>query len=146
MEAAKIFLEQFCPTFIGITLGASFAWWLLTRVRADARLPFLAGPFPELSAYGKEEQRRLLHEASVMAFPHWRLFVPVIVLAGCVGTGAAVGHVLSETDTIPDSLWIRMGIAAVCGVLGYWLTCWMTTRYVRQFLRTCLERRNQKAT
>lgn len=144
LELAKTFLAEFLPAFIGTILGMSFVRWLLMRFHSETRLPFLAEPFPELSTYSKDEQRRLLHEASQLAFRHWRSYVPIIVLAISFGMGAATVHLLSKvTMTIPDSIWARAAVCAIFGGVGGWLAGKTTTRIVRPFLRTCLERANQ---
>src|SRR5437899_10383245 len=92
LETAKIFLAEFWTPFIGATVGVSFIW-LVGRFLSKPRLAFMnAKAFPELSTKSKDEQGRLLHEASALAYRHWRSFVPAIVLAISIATGAAVAQ------------------------------------------------------
>ena len=140
METIKSFLSEFWSPFIGASFGLGIVW-LLVRYASDSRLLFLtASAFPELSMHGKNEQRRLLHEASALASRRRRSFVPIIMLAICFGTGAAVARTLSNARAIPDSLWARSGVCGVFGALGGWLAIRTTTRFVRPFLRSCLDK------
>jgi hypothetical protein len=145
MNTLKIFLSEFWPPFIGASVGVLIVWFL-RRFGAGACLPFLtARGFTELADYSKEEQRRLLHEASMEAFRHWRSFLPVALLAVFFAAGAAVAHTLPRVTTIPDSWWVTLPVVMVFAGFGGWLAGALTTRYVRQFLRACIERSHHAA-
>ncbi len=140
MNTLKIFLSEFWLPFINVSVAVSGVW-LLRRFVPDPRLLLLnRRAFAELVGYSKEEQRRLLHDASTEAFRHWRSFVPVAVVALFVATGAAVAHTLPKVTTIPDSWWVTEPVVMVFVAFGAWLAAALTTGYVRPFLRACLER------
>jgi hypothetical protein len=145
MDTLKIVLSEFFPPFTGALVGVSVVW-LLRRSGSDGCLPFLnRKAFAELVGYSKEDQKRLLHEASTEAFRHWRSFVPVGVLAFFFATGAAVAHTLPKVTTIPDSWWVTLPVVMGFAAFGGWLAGALTTRYVRPFLRACLERLHHAA-
>ncbi|HTD88600.1 MAG TPA: hypothetical protein VK850_18660 [Candidatus Binatia bacterium] len=140
MNTLKIFFSEFWPPFIGVAVGVSTVW-LLHRFGSDVRVRLLTPKaFVELASYSKEEQRRLLHEASTEAFRHWRAFVPVVVLAFFLATGSAVAHTLPKVTRSPDSWWVTLPVVMVFAVFGWWLAGALMTRYVRPFLQACLDR------
>ncbi len=140
MNTLRIFFGEFWPAFVGVSVSLSFVW-LARRFASDGYLPFI-GPksFTELADYSKEEQNRLLHEATAEAFRHWRSFLPGAVLAICFATGAAIAHTLPRFTTIPDSPWITLPLVMVFAGFGAWLAGTLTTRCVRPFLRACIEK------
>lgn len=139
LDTLKILLSEFWPLFIGASVGLSVVC-LLRRFGSDGCLPFLnRKAFAELAGYSKDEQRRLLHEASTEALRHLRSYVPVAVFAFFFATGAAVAHTLPKVTTIPHSWWVTLPVVMVFGAFGGWLAGALTTRYVRPFLRACLE-------
>jgi len=141
MDTLKLFLSAFWPAFIGALIG-SLVVWFGRRSRYDSRLLPSLNPkgFAELAGYSKEEQKRLLDEASTEAFRHWRGYFPVSAFLFVIATGLAVAHTLPKIKTIPNSLWLNLAVVTVSIGLGGWLTGILTTRYVRPFLRTCIER------
>ena len=142
MDTLKIFFSEFWPPFIGASVGVSFVW-LLHRSGSGASLPLLnEKAFAEIVGYPKGEQKRLLHEASAVAFRRWRSLVPLAVLAFFMATGGALARTLPQVTTIPDTRWVKYPVVMVFAVFGGWLARELTTRYVRPFLRTCLEKRS----
>jgi hypothetical protein len=140
METLKTLFSEFWSPFIGAGIGGSVVWFL-SRSMPDGRMPFLSPKsFVELAGYSKEEQKHLLHKASAEAFRHWQSFLPVVVLVFFFAAGAAFAHTLPKITTIPNSWWVRMLVVMVFAALGGWLAGSMTTRYVRPFLRTIIER------
>jgi len=138
MDTLKIFL----PAFIGALIG-SLVVYFARRSGYDSRFlrpPLKPKAFAELVGYSKEEQKRLLHEASTEAFRHWRGYFPVSAYLYVFATGLAVAHTLPKVTTIPNSLWVYLAVVTVSIGLGNWLTHILTTRYLRPFLRTCIER------
>lgn len=142
MDTLKIFLSYLWPAFIGALIG-SLVVYLGRRAGYDSRFlrPSLNPKrFAELAGYSKEEQKRLLHEASTEAFRHWRGYFPVSAYLYVVATGVAVAYTLPKVTTIPNSMWLNLAVVTVFIVCGGWLTRILTTRYVRPFLRTGIER------
>ena len=139
MNTLKIFLSEFWSPFIN-ALAVISVLWLLRR--SDLHFFFVNNPkaFAELAGYPMDEQRRLLHEASIEAFRHWRAFVLVVIFAFFFVTGVAVAHTIPKVTTIPDSWWVGLLVVTAFAAFGCWLVGALTTRYVRPFLRACLER------
>ena len=139
MNILKIFLSEFWSPSITALVCVSVLWFLR---RSDVYFFFVNNPkaFSELAGYPKEEQRRLLHEASIEAFRHWRAFVLVVIFAFFFVTGVAVARTIPKVTTIPDSWWAELLVVMAFGAFGAWLVGALTTRYVRPFLRACLER------
>ncbi len=143
MNTLRVFFGEFWGIFIGVAIGASCVW-LARRLASNGYLPFI-GPkfFPELSAFGKKDQRRLLHKASAIAFRHWESFVPIPVFAVTFSVGIAVGLTIPKVTTLPDSLWSRVLsgalFAALFGAIASWLASRLTARYLRPFLKECIE-------
>ena len=144
MDTLKIFLSTFWPAFFG-ALIASLGVWILRRFHYDSfPLPSLNPKgFAELAGYSKEEQKRVLDEASTKAFRHWRGFFPAYAFVFVTATGIAVAHTLPKVTTIPKSPWLSLAVVTVFIVCGGWLTRFLTTRYVRPFLRACIERSHE---
>ena len=141
MDTLKIFLSYFWPLFIGALIGSLGTWFLRRAGYGRFFLPSLNPKgFAELAGYSKEEQKRLLHEASTEAFRHWRGYFPVSAFVYVIATGLAVAHTLPKVTTIPSSLWFKLAVFTVFACLGAWLNRILTTRYLRPFLRTCIER------
>ena len=142
MNTLQIFLGEFWPTFVGVSIGLSLVW-LAMRSASDGHLPFI-GPksFRELFGFTKDEQKRLIHEASKEAFRQWRSFVPVVVFAALFSSGMAMGRTLPKVTTLPDSFWVHVAFVSPFAVIGGWLAGRLEVRYVRPFLRRCIERRN----
>lgn len=143
MRTLTIFLSAFWPPFIGALVGASIVW--LIR-RSAGRLLFLnPKAFSELAGYSKQEQTRVLHDASAEASRHWGSFVPGALFAFFIATGVALGPTLRKVAGIPGSLWVSISAAMVFAAFGSWLAIALTTRYVRPFLQACLERSQRAA-
>jgi len=123
-----------------VSIGLSLVW-LAMRSASDWRLPFI-GPksFQELGGFTKDEQKRLIHEASKAASKQMRSFVPVIVFAALFSCGAAVGQTLPKVTTVPDSFWVHAAFACLFAAIGGWLAARLEVGYVRPFLRACIER------
>ena len=120
MDTLKIFLSAFWPAFIGALIG-SLVVYLGCRAGYDSRFlrPSLnPKSFAELAGYSKEEQKRLLHEASTEAFRHWRGYFPVSAYLYVIATGIAVAHTLPKVTTIPSSLWFKLAVLTVFVCLG----------------------------
>ncbi len=145
MNAISIFLGEFWPPFIGVTVGLSVVW-VARRAASDGYLPFI-GPksFTELSGFAKDHQRRLLHEASNEAFGGWRSFLPVVGFAATFAAGAALGRTLPEVTAIPDSLWVHAGFAALFAAFGGWLAGRLGVHHLRPFLKASIERTSHAA-
>ena len=140
MNTLQIFFGEFWPIFFGVSFGLSLVW-LARRFASDGHLPFI-GPksFTELADFPKAEQKRLLHEASKEASGHWRSFVPVILFAVLFSFGFAVGRTLPKVTTLHDSFWVHIVFACPFAVFGGSLAGRLEVRYVRSFLRSCIER------
>ena len=82
----------------------------------------------------------MLHEASIEALGHWRAFVLVAMFAFFFVTGVAVARTIPKVTTIPDSWWLGLLVVTAFAALGCWVVGALTTRYVRPFLRACLEK------
>ena len=140
MSTLKIFLSEFWSPSIN-ALAAVSVYWFFRRSDAYAYFLFVKPKgFGELAGYPKEEQRRLLHEASMEAFRHWRSLVPLVIFAFFFATGVAVAHTIPKVTPIPDSWWVRLLVVAAFAAFGCWLVGALQTRYVRPFLRAYLER------
>jgi len=135
----KDFLLHFSALFIVVTFGMAFLWPLV-RSASDARPPFVsAKAFPELAGLGKDEQKRLLAEATRASFRHWRSFVPFLVFGIFFAIGEAMACTLPKVTTVPDSFWetaITMGVFAL---LGAWLAGRLSVNHIRPFLKKCIE-------
>ena len=140
MNALSIFLGEFWPPFIGVTFGLSMIW-LSWRSASDGYPPFI-GPksFTELAGFAKNQQKQLLHEASTEAFAGWQSFIPVVVFSTVFAAGAALGRTLPKITTVPDSLWVHAGFAALFGAFGGWLAGRLEVRHLRPFLKASIER------
>ena len=145
MNALSIFLGEFWPPFIGVTFGLLVVW-LARRSASDGYPPFI-GPksFTELSGFVKNQQRQLLHEASTEAFAGWRSFIPVVLFAAMFAVGAALGRTLPKVTTVPDSLWVHPGFAALFAALGGSLAGRLGVRHLRPFLKASIERTQHAA-
>jgi len=139
MNTLQIFFGEFWPAFIGMVIGNSFVW-LAWRSASDGYLPFI-GPksFPELASFTKDEQKRLLHEASKEASGHWRSFVPVMVFSVIFSLGFAVGRTLPKVTTLPDSFGVHAAFACLFAMLGGWAAGRLAMRYVKPFLKKYIE-------
>jgi hypothetical protein len=136
MNAFQIFFGEFWPTFVGSSIGLSLAW-----VAKHDYLPFI-GPstFTELAVFTKDEQKRLLHEASKEALAQWHSFIPTLVFLVIFPFGSALAHTLPKITTLPDSFWIHVVFGGLFGALGCWLAIRLGVLYVRPFLIRCIER------
>lgn len=135
MDTLKILLAEFWWPFIGVLIGMLLVW-LLRRRACDACLPLVnTRSFAELSAYSKDEQVRLLHEASKEAFRHLSSYTPVAVFVFFFAAGEAVAHTLPKVTTIPSSWWVIWPIVAVFAAFGGWLAGSLTIRLLRPLLR-----------
>jgi hypothetical protein len=145
MNALSIFLGEFWSPFIGVTIGLSVVW-LARRSSSDWYPPFI-GPksFTELSGFAKDQQKQLLHEASSEAFAGWRYFVSVVMFAAMFAAGAALGRTLPKVTTVPDSLWVHAGFAALFAAFGGWLAGRLHVRHLRPFLKASIERTQHAA-
>jgi hypothetical protein len=152
MNALSIFLGEFWPKVIYVTIGISAVSLLRhSRRSPPPTYPLFAGPksFTELSGFAEDQQRRLLNEASKEAFAGWRPFPPVIALCVIMTAGWALGQTLPKVTPVPDSFWVRACSLALFGGLGCWLAVWVAGRLgvhrVRPFLKALIERTQHAA-
>jgi len=145
MNALQIFLGESWPPFIGVTIGLSVVW-LARRLASDGYLPFIGTTsFSELSIFAKDHQMQLLRQASAEAFRGWRSFAPVVIFAAIFAAGAAFGRTLPKVTTVPDSLWVHAGFAALFAALGGGLAGRLEVRHLRPFLKASIERTHRAA-
>ena len=139
----KDLLLHFSALSIAVTFGMAFLW-LLMGSASNARPPFVnAKAFPELAGLGREEQKRLLAEATRASFRHWRSFVPFLVFGIFFATGDAMARTLPKVTTIPDSFWATVITVSVFVLPGAWLAGRLSVNHIRPFLKILLA--NSKA-
>jgi len=135
----KDFLLHFSAVFIAVTFSMAFLWPLV-RSASDARPPFVsAKAFPELAGLGKDEQKRLLAEATRASFRHWRSFVPFLVFGIFFATGDAMARTLPKVTSVPDSFWATVITVSVFVLPGAWLAGRLSANHIRPFLKKCIE-------
>ncbi len=96
MNMVDLFLAEFWPTFlIAILLLASVC---IGRVVSLGAIASSVGPksFPELGAFTKGEQVRLLHEADRKAYRGWRLLMPAVGYSALISLSFAAGQTLRK--------------------------------------------------
>jgi hypothetical protein len=143
MNIPEIFLHE---------LWETWWWWIcvgpvglsicvLIRL-ASRRRTFYNGPesFPELAAFTKDDQQRLLREASREAFGALS-FVPVLVFLAFWWGAPALGMTLRKV-TVPA--WVVIVLLPVFLGLGHWLARRLEAHRVRPFLKKRIDRQNSK--
>ena len=135
----KDFFLHLGVMFTAVTFGMAFLWLLISSA-SDARPPFVnAKAFPELAGLGKEEQKRMLVEATRASFRHWRSFIPFLVFGIFFAAGAALARILPKVTTIPDSHWVTAITVGVFVLPGAWLAGRLSANHIRPFLKKCIE-------
>jgi hypothetical protein len=132
-------------------------WWIcavavvisiavLVRFASKGYLTFFTstGSFPELAAFTKDDQLRLLREASREVFSALT-FVPILVFIAFLMGGLALARTLQEVTALNDWVVIVL-IVLPClfAGLGIWLGHRLEARSVRPFLRKLIDRQNGK--
>jgi len=140
MNTLSIFFSEFWMPFV------IFApmWALLTfgrRVSLDGNSVFV-GPksFAELSAFSKDEQKRMLRQADREAFPGWRLIFPVSMYAANMSAALAIVRTIPKVTSLPDSLWVSLSFAVLFVLLGGWIGGRFEVWCIRPFLKIQIER------
>jgi hypothetical protein len=136
MNAFKMFFGEFWPIFIGGTIGFSMAWLVRGHL-------LFVGPksFTELANFTKDEQKRLLVEASKEGFCRWRSFVPVVVFTAIFSCGIALGRTLPKVIiSFPDSFWVHILFAMLFAIVGGSLADLIARHFLRPYLKKCIER------
>ncbi len=146
MNIPEIFLRELwdlwwyiCAVAVGFLIGAL----VVPSASRDWRTFFISTKsFPELAAFTKDDQQRLLREASREAFGALS-FVPILVALALFWVGAASVWTLHKVTALP--LWV----AAVLGGLFFGLGCWLARRLeahrVRPFLKKLIDGQNGKS-
>src|SRR3954454_9414500 len=109
MNTFEIFLKEFWFNFIIITpVYAALA--LGRRVSLDGNsISVTANSFGELSAFPKEEQKRLLNRADKKAFHGWRVFLPGLLDAAILAGSLAIARTVHEVTSLPYFSWRTLG-------------------------------------
>jgi len=145
MNTLYIFFSEFwlpllvvTPFFVLLTFGR--------RVSLDGNAVFI-GPraFRELSAFSRDEQKCLLHQADRDAFPGWRLIFPVLMYAATFSGAVAIGHTIPKVTTLPHSFWASFGFIMLFVILGGWISGRLEARCIRPFLKMQIERTQHTA-
>jgi hypothetical protein len=145
MSTLQIFVSEFMAPFFGVTIGIAMVWFAW-RASSDGYPPFIGpGSFNELSDFAKDQQRQLLHQASVEAFRGWRSLTPIVIFAAIFAAGAAFGRTLPKITSVPDSFWVHAGFAALFAGFGGWLAGRLEVCYVRPFLKASIGRTHDAA-
>jgi hypothetical protein len=144
MNIPEVFLREFwetwpmtCAVAVGLLIG------LVVRLASNGGGTFIAPPksFPELAAFTKDDQQRLLREASREAFSALS-FVPVLVFPAFVWVGIALALTLEKVTALPG--WAAGFLPPLFGGLGYWLARRLEAHRVRRFLKKLIDGQNGK--
>ncbi|HVM48368.1 MAG TPA: hypothetical protein VMU04_10090 [Candidatus Acidoferrum sp.] len=146
MNTLQFLFDEFWPTFVAAVVVFPLVQ-IGRRVSLDGDAVVFTGPsaFPELSAFPKDERKRLLHEADKQAFPGWRGLVPALIVAAILSGSIAVGKTIVEAAALPDSFWVKAGLEVALLLLGSWIARWWEARSIRPFLRSRVERAQHAA-
>ncbi|MFZ5864880.1 MAG: hypothetical protein ACOYXY_03270 [Thermodesulfobacteriota bacterium] len=131
-------------------------WWLLCAAAVGALIVVLerlalsrcrtffnrTGSFPELAPFTKDDQQRLLREASREAFSVLS-FVPVLVLLTLWWVGAVVAWTLANVAALPA--WVAAVLGSLFIGLGGWLGRRLEAHRVRPFLKKVIDGQNGKS-
>jgi hypothetical protein len=145
MNIPEVFLHELMEKW---WLGCGAAVGLLSRFvlnMASSRCRTFytrAKSFPELAAFSKDDQQRLLAEASRKAFSALS-FVPVLVFLALCWGGFALMSTLLKVNALP--LWVAMVFAGLFLPLGLWLTERLEAHRVRPFLKKLIDGQNGKS-
>lgn len=134
MTALQIFLGNLWPILIVAVM--LFPLLAIVKVLSLEQNASWAGRrcFTALAGFSKDEQMRMLHNADRKAFRSWRLAIPSLLHAAALSVSFAAGPALAETGTLPDSLWMRFGVAAFCFSLCDWIIRRLEVHRIRPFL------------
>ena len=146
MNTLQFLFDEFWPTFVAVVVVFPLLQ-IGRRVSLDGDAVVFTGPsaFPELSAFPKDERKRLLHEADKQAFPGWRCIIPALICAAIFSGCIALGRTIDKAAGLPDSLWVKTGLQIVLLLLGSWIARWWEARSIRPFLRSRVERAQHAA-
>ena len=145
MNALQLVFGQFWPAFA--TTVVIFSLVQLGRrssLQSNAAVFTSPKSFRELSAFSKDDQKRLLHEADSDAFGGCRAFLPALVYAAIFSGSIAAGSAIPKIAGLSDSLWlsVALGVAFIC------FSGWLARRWEVRSIRPCLTkliRRTQHA-
>ena len=141
VNALKIFLSEFWIPFACATpIFALVQFGRRLSLAGSAAVFIRPASFRELCSFPNEEQKRLLHEADMEAFPRWRFFFPVLVYAVVFSAGLAFGGTIPKVAGLPDSAWVSVGLAGLAVALLAWLASRWEVRCIRPFLKMQIER------
>jgi hypothetical protein len=142
METVEIFLSEFLPAFVGITLGMTLGCLFCRWSGSPYPYPFSLGPssFAELSAFSDDERRRLLREATRKAFPRRSWLTAIVIFAAVIAFGIALARVLRTVGVLPDSVWTSASLSGAFTGLALLLLRTLRIRHVRPFLRRAIEK------
>jgi hypothetical protein len=145
MNIPEIFLREFWDIRWWISaLAFAFLIGLVIRLASNGGGTFIAPTksFPELAAFAKDDQERLLREASREAFSALS-FVPILVVLAFWWVAAAVGATVQEVTAL--SYWVGFVLSVLFGVLGFWLAQRLEAHRVRPFLKKLIDGQNGKS-
>jgi hypothetical protein len=146
MNIPEIFLHELleelwwflCASAVGALIG------VLGRLASSRCRTFFnrTGSFPELAVFTKDDQQRLLREASREAFGALS-FVPILVVLAFWWVGFALGLTLQKVTALPA--WVLEVLAVLFLVLGGWLGRRLEAHRVRPFLKKLIDGQNGKS-
>jgi hypothetical protein len=134
MSELQIFLGEFGPTFIGVSIV--FSMVSLGRVLSLNGTASFIGPkyFEMLNTFPMDVQRQLLHDAYRKAYPGWRSSIPVLIYSTLFSVSIAAGQTLTKIGIIPDSLWLSVVMSMLILGLGGWIIRRLEVNHIRPFL------------
>ena len=147
MNIPEIFLSELweirwfsCAVAVGLSIGVLVRF---VSFVSNGCLTFFnrTESFPELSAFTKDDQQRLLRDASLEAFSALS-FVPILVGPAFLLGGFALALTLQKVTALP-----AWGAAVLTGLffgLGWWLARRLEARRVRPFLKKLIDGQNGK--
>jgi hypothetical protein len=144
MKIPEIFLSEFwelwsmiCAIAFGLSIG------LVVRLASSRCLTFFTRTksFPELAAFSKADQERLLREASKEAFGALS-FVPILVFLASWWVAAAFLRTLEKVTALP--VWAAAVMIGLLSGLSYWLGRRLEVDRVRVFLKKIIDEQNGK--
>jgi len=142
MNIPEIFLREFwetwpsaCAVAVGLLIG------LVVRLASNGGGTFIAPTksFPELAAFTKDDQLRLLRDASLEAFSALS-FVPILALFAFACGLPALARTLQNVTALSGSVVILLTCLFL--VLVYWLARRLEAHRVRPFLKKLIDGQN----
>jgi hypothetical protein len=126
-----------CAVAVGSLIG------VVIRLASNGGGTFIAPTksFPELVAFTKDDQRRLLCDACRETFSALS-FAPELVVLAFVWGGWALARTLEKVIALPG--WAAGFLPVLFGGLGFWLGGRLEAHRVRPFLKKLIEGQNGK--